>query len=69
MYKENESWWCKGSGSQLKKTATLRLDPQAHWMQWEEVLESPLSWKELWVTDQGKLNFLLRAVADLFNSK
>lgn len=34
-------------------------------MQWEEALERPLSWKELWATDQGKLNFLLRAVADL----
>lgn len=38
---------------------------QARWMQWDEALERPLSWRELWATDQGKLNFLLRAVADL----
>ena len=34
-------------------------------MQWDKALDRPLSWKELWGTDQGKLSFLLRAVADL----
>ncbi|XP_077352497.1 uncharacterized protein prkg2l isoform X1 [Festucalex cinctus] len=41
------------------------LGTQARWMQWEGALERPLSWKEIWGTDQNKLGFLLRAVADL----
>ncbi|CAM4687864.1 unnamed protein product [Leuciscus chuanchicus] len=35
------------------------------WMQWDQALERSLSWKELWETDQDKLTFLLRGVADL----
>lgn len=34
-------------------------------MQWDQALEQSLSWNELWGTDQGKLTFLLHAVADL----
>jgi len=34
-------------------------------MQWDHTLERSLSWKELWATEQGKLSFLLRALANL----
>ena len=43
----------------------IGLASQGRWMQWDEAQERPLSWKELWQTDQGKLSFLLRSMADL----
>ena len=48
-----------------RRVKAAALGSQARWMQWEEALERPLSWNDLWTRDQGKLSFLLRAVADL----
>lgn len=43
----------------------IGLAAQGQWMQWDKAMDRQLSWKELWGTDQGKLSFLLRAMADL----
>lgn len=43
----------------------IGLASQGRWTQWDQVQERPLTWKELWQTDQGKLSFLLRSVTDL----
>lgn len=48
-----------------RRVKATGLAVQGQWMQWDKALDRPLSWKELWGTDQGKLSFLLRAVADL----
>lgn len=48
-----------------RRVKTVGLASQGQWMRWDEALDRSLSWKELWSTDQGKLTFLLRAVADL----
>lgn len=48
-----------------RRIKAVGLGSQARWVQWEEAQERPMSWKDLWGTDQGKLTFLLRAVADL----
>lgn len=48
-----------------RRVKAVGLGSQACWVQWEGALDRPMSWKDLWGTDQGKLSFLLRAVADL----
>lgn len=48
-----------------RRVKTVGLASQGQWMQWDEALDRSLSWNEMWSTDQGKLTFLLRAVADL----
>ncbi len=41
------------------------LAKQGRWTRWETTLQRRLSWKDIWSMDQGKLSFLLRALADL----
>ena len=48
-----------------RRTKAIGFAGQGQWTNWNQALERPVPWKDLWVTDQGKLSFLLRAVADL----
>lgn len=48
-----------------RQVKAIGLASQGRWTQWDQVEERPLSWKELWQFDQGKLSFLLRSVTDL----
>lgn len=48
-----------------RQVKAIGLAAQGRWTQWEQAQERPLSWRELWRTDQGKLSFLLRSVTDL----
>lgn len=48
-----------------RQVRAIGLASQGRWTQWDQAQERPLSWKELWQTDQGKLSFLLRSVSDL----
>lgn len=48
-----------------RQVKAIGLASQGRWTQWDQAQERPLSWKELWQTDQGKLSFLLRSVTDL----
>ncbi|KAL1250851.1 hypothetical protein QQF64_018647 [Cirrhinus molitorella] len=50
-----EEWQVKAIG----------LASQGRWTQWDQAQERPLSWKELWQIDQGRLSFLLHSVTDL----
>ena len=38
------------------------------WTWWEAAMERRLTQSDLWVMDEGKFGFLLRAVADLLSS-
>lgn len=48
-----------------RQVKAIGLASQGRWTQWDQAQERPLSWKELWQTDQGKLSFLLCSVTDL----
>ncbi len=48
-----------------RQVKAIGLASQGRWTQWDQAQERPLSWKELWQTDQGRLSFLLRSVTDL----
>ncbi|KAF4111690.1 hypothetical protein G5714_008721 [Onychostoma macrolepis] len=48
-----------------RQVKAIGLASQGRWTQWDQAQERPLSWKELWQIDQGRLSFLLRSVTDL----
>ena len=48
-----------------RRVKAIGLAIQGNWTKWEGALDTKLSWRELWTTDQGKLAFLLHAVANL----
>ncbi len=48
-----------------RQVKAIGLASQGRWTQWDQAQERPLSWKELWQIDQGRLSFLLHSVTDL----
>lgn len=51
-----------------RQVKAIGLASQRRWTQWGHAQEHPLSWKDLWQTDQGKFSSLLRSVKDLLQT-
>ena len=51
--------------SEEERLVTVGVAKQGAWVKWDSAIDMSLSWKELWQIDQGRLSFLLRALADL----
>ncbi len=75
QWEEVEQGWCQSQDlvvQRLHESAeeeecqvkAFGFASQVRWMQWDQAQERPLSWKELWQIDQGRLSFLLRLLTD-----